>query len=121
MAQTGGAPIAYTLYDRYNSTVRAAHPVLLPFPSLTPAQLEAQNISLDALESFEEARFMEWNTKGQGYFLMQSTRVGIAHLLFRGLKRTILMLLVAAQHHRSSIARQSSRSARLDCRPVHPL
>lgn len=78
-----GAPVAYTLYDSYNHTVRAAHLVLLPFPSLTPAQLEAQNISLSPLEQFEEARFVEWSTIGQGYFLMQSTKVCLTDHLSR--------------------------------------
>lgn len=78
-----GAPVAYTLYDSYNCTVRAAHLVLLPFPSLTPAELEAQNISLSPLEQFEEARFVEWSTIGQGYFLTQSTKVRVTGYLSR--------------------------------------
>lgn len=78
-----GAPIAYTLYDRYNHTARAAHLILLPFPSLTPAQLEAQNISLSPLEQFEEARYSGWSTKGQGYFLMQSTKVRLPFIIMQ--------------------------------------
>lgn len=70
-----GAPVAYTLYNGYNHTTRAAHLVLLPFPSSTPAQLEAQNVSFAPLEQFEEAQYIKWSTKGQGYFLTQSTKV----------------------------------------------
>ena len=41
-----------------------------------PDQLAAENISLNTeLERFEEERFVEWSTTGNGYFIEQTTKV----------------------------------------------
>ncbi|UKZ58721.1 uncharacterized protein TrAtP1_000046 [Trichoderma atroviride] len=69
-----GAGIGYDLYDQYNATVRAAHLAFLPFLPLNSAQLDAQNITLNSLEAFEESVTTEWSTTGEGYFLEQTTK-----------------------------------------------
>ncbi|KAL7916674.1 Alpha/Beta hydrolase protein [Trichoderma velutinum] len=76
-----GCAVAYGLYDSYNTTVRATHLASLPFVPLTPDQLAAEDITLDALETFEEGSLMEWFTNGQGYFEQESTKpntIGLA-------------------------------------------
>ena len=71
-----GADVAYSLYDNFNSTVRAGHFAFIPFYPLTWDQLAAENISLNTeLERFEEERFAEWSTTGNGYFIEQTTKV----------------------------------------------
>ena len=74
-----GVGIAYTLYDNYNQSTRASHFTFIPFFPLTPAELAGRNITLSALEQFEEQRFSNWTTNGNGYFVEQSTEVGITH------------------------------------------
>ncbi|KAL4978213.1 alpha/beta-hydrolase [Aspergillus desertorum] len=76
-----GAGVAYSLYDQFNTTARAAHLAFLPFYPLNPAQLGAENITLSALEQFEEANTMEWSNSGEGYFIEQTTKantIGLA-------------------------------------------
>ncbi|RAL11837.1 epoxide hydrolase family protein [Aspergillus homomorphus CBS 101889] len=76
-----GAGVGYTLYDQYNTTVRAGHLAFLPFFPLTLDALAAQNIILSPLEAFEEANTMEWNNSGEGYFTEQTTKpntIGLA-------------------------------------------
>ncbi|KAJ6109403.1 hypothetical protein N7486_001638 [Penicillium sp. IBT 16267x] len=41
-----GSGIAYTLYDQWNTTARAAHLDFLPFYPLNPSELAAENITL---------------------------------------------------------------------------
>ncbi|KAL6874438.1 Alpha/Beta hydrolase protein [Trichoderma longibrachiatum] len=72
-----GCSVAYHLYSSYNSTVRAAQLVFLPFFPYTTDQLSDAGIALDELEQFEEGSFMEWYTNGQGYFLEQTTKESI--------------------------------------------
>ncbi|KAL6857303.1 Alpha/Beta hydrolase protein [Trichoderma novae-zelandiae] len=76
-----GCSVAYHLYSSYNTTVRAAQLVFLPFFPYTPDQLSDAGIALDELEQFEEESFMEWYASGQGYFQEQSTKpntIGLA-------------------------------------------
>ncbi|KAJ0419605.1 alpha/beta-hydrolase [Aspergillus carlsbadensis] len=77
-----GAGVAYSLYDRFNTTVRAAHLAFLPFLPLTSEQLAAENITLSSpLEEFEQAIAEEWTRSGSGYFVEQSTKpntIGLA-------------------------------------------
>lgn len=70
-----GAGIGYDLYDQYNTTVRAAHFAFLPFLALNSAQLKAQNITLNALEAFEQSVTTEWSNSGEGYFIEHTTKV----------------------------------------------
>ena len=71
-----GVGPSYSLYDNFNETTRAAHFTFIPFFPSTPEQLKSQGIKLkSALEKFEEQRFVEWSTKGNGYFAEQATKV----------------------------------------------
>ncbi|PON26666.1 hypothetical protein TGAM01_v204676 [Trichoderma gamsii] len=80
----GCAP-TYSLYDNFNTSVRAAHLAFLPFsaPS-SAADLAALNITLSSpLQQFEEQRSMDWATSGNAYFLEQTTKpntIGLALL-----------------------------------------
>lgn len=75
-----GGGVAYTLYDQFNTTVRAAHLAFLPFYPPTQEQLAAENITLSSLEEFEEGNTIEWNNSGLGYFVEQATKVSIYHV-----------------------------------------
>jgi pimeloyl-ACP methyl ester carboxylesterase len=70
-----GAGIAYSMYDQFNSTVRAVSLDFLPFHPYTSDQLAAENITLSPLEEFEQAAAIEWNNSGEGYFIEQTTKV----------------------------------------------
>lgn len=71
-----GAGPAYSLYDNFNSSTRAAHFAFLPFFPLSPDQLAAQNISLSSkLEQSEEQNFVNWAATGNAYFAEQATKV----------------------------------------------
>lgn len=82
-----GCSVAYHLYSSYNSTVRAAQLVFLPFFPYTTDQLSDAGIALDELEQFEEGSFMEWYTNGQGYFLEQTTKESIPSICLEGKPR----------------------------------
>ncbi|KAJ3541266.1 hypothetical protein NM208_g4128 [Fusarium decemcellulare] len=69
-----GAGIAYSAYDQFNQTVRAAHLVFLPFLGLTWEQLKDQNIVLSAGEEFAEQRLLDWQSSGNAYFLEHVTK-----------------------------------------------
>jgi pimeloyl-ACP methyl ester carboxylesterase len=76
-----GSAVAYSAYDSFSSHVRASHFAFLPFAAQDAAGLAALNITLDALETFEEARLEEWSTKGFAYFQQLSTEpntIGLA-------------------------------------------
>ena len=71
-----GSGVAYSLYDNFNASTRAAHFSFLPFNPLTRDQLAAQNISLtSSLEEAEERTMVEWASTGNGYFQEQLTKV----------------------------------------------
>lgn len=70
-----GAGIAYSMYDQFNTTVRALSLDFLPFHPYTADQLAAENITLSPLEEFEQAEAIEWNNSGDGYFFEQTTKV----------------------------------------------
>ncbi|RYP41967.1 hypothetical protein DL767_000598 [Monosporascus sp. MG133] len=71
---SNGAILAFTLYDEYNTTARAAHFPLMPFYSTTPDELALRDITLSPLEQHIHERSMEWTDKGTGYFLMHIYR-----------------------------------------------
>ncbi|UKZ69561.1 uncharacterized protein TrAtP1_010567 [Trichoderma atroviride] len=79
----GCAP-AYSLYDNFNTSTRAAHFSMLPFYPLSSTELAAQNITLSSpLQQFEQQRSMDWLTSGNAYFSEQTTRpntIGLALL-----------------------------------------
>ncbi len=70
-----GVGPAYSLYDNFNTSARAAHFTFLPFFPLTPDELAAKNITLTGLEQAEEHNFVTWTTVGNAYFLEQTTKV----------------------------------------------
>jgi hypothetical protein len=70
-----GSGIAYSMYDQFNTTVRALSLDFLPFHPYTSDQLAAENITLSSLEEFEQAEATEWNNSGEGYFVEQTTKV----------------------------------------------
>lgn len=70
-----GSGVAYSLYDQWNTTVRAAHLDFLPFYPLSSAELAAENITLTGLEEFEEDVTITWSNEGTGYFSEQTTKV----------------------------------------------
>lgn len=51
------------------------HGVFLPFFPPTTEQLVAENVTLTALEHSEHERYMEWSSKGNGYFVEQTFQV----------------------------------------------
>ncbi|KAJ6520447.1 Alpha/Beta hydrolase protein [Mycena sanguinolenta] len=63
-----GGAIGYSLYESFNTTVRAANFVLLPFVEPTPQDIADNNITLSALESVALQRAVDWLTVDQGYF-----------------------------------------------------
>lgn len=67
-----GSGIAYSLYNGFSSHVRASHFAFIPFFPPDFAGLAAQNITLDAAETFEETNVVTWSTKGNAYFLEQT-------------------------------------------------
>ncbi|KAJ5904191.1 alpha/beta-hydrolase [Penicillium tannophilum] len=76
-----GSGVAYTLYDQWNTTVRAAHLDFLPFYPLSSAELATENITLTGLEEFEEDVTITWSNEGTGYFSEQTTKpntIGLA-------------------------------------------
>lgn len=71
-----GAGPAFSLYNNFNASTRAAHFAFLPFFPLTPDQLAAQNITLaSSLEQSEELNFVDWVSTGNAYFAEQATKV----------------------------------------------
>jgi pimeloyl-ACP methyl ester carboxylesterase len=70
-----GSDIGYSMYDRFNTTVRAIHLNFLPFGPPTPEQIAARNITLTPGEAFAEQRGVDWATAGTGYFTEQVTKV----------------------------------------------
>ena len=72
-----GSFVAYSLYDNFNASVRAAHFTFLPFSPKSPSELAALNISLSPLETFEAEEAVIFNSVGTGYTVEQSTEVRI--------------------------------------------
>lgn len=70
-----GAAIAYTLYEDYTTTTRAAHFTFIPFFPPTAEEVAKMNISLTPLEEFMLQRSDEWAQTGNGYYLLQLTTV----------------------------------------------
>ncbi|KAJ7840011.1 Alpha/Beta hydrolase protein [Mycena leptocephala] len=76
-----GSAVAYSLYGSFNTTVRAAHLVFLPFFPPSAQDIAENNITLSDSQKVTEQRNIEWNTTGNGYFLEQSTKpndIGLA-------------------------------------------
>ncbi|KAJ6594431.1 Alpha/Beta hydrolase protein [Mycena capillaripes] len=76
-----GCGVAYSMYESFNTTVRAAHLVFLPFFPPSAQDLAANNITLSDIQKVTQQRNIEWNTTGLGYFLEQTTKpndIGLA-------------------------------------------
>ncbi|KAI8622896.1 alpha/beta-hydrolase [Xylariaceae sp. FL1651] len=68
-----GSGVGYSMYDQFNSTVRATHLNFLPFIP-DPGQIAALNISLSPGELFAQKRSSDWTAAGMGYFAEQATK-----------------------------------------------
>ncbi|KAJ6594446.1 Alpha/Beta hydrolase protein [Mycena capillaripes] len=76
-----GSAVGYSLYKSFNTTVRAAHFVFLPFPPPSDQDLAANNITLSETQKVSHQTFVEWSTTGIGYFIEQTTKpndIGLA-------------------------------------------
>ncbi|KAI0538354.1 Alpha/Beta hydrolase protein [Xylaria digitata] len=76
-----GSDIGYSMYDQFNTTVRALHLNFLPFGPPTPGDIAARNITLSPGEAVAEQRGVDWETAGNGYFIEQATKpntIGLA-------------------------------------------
>ncbi|KAL8987284.1 MAG: hypothetical protein Q9169_008714, partial [Polycauliona sp. 2 TL-2023] len=71
---SNGAVLTFSLYDKFNSTVRAAHFPLLPFYSSVPEEIAALEVDLSELEAFEHQRAMSWTENGTSYSSVQILR-----------------------------------------------
>ncbi|WAO88679.1 EHN domain-containing protein [Fusarium falciforme] len=69
-----GASVAYSAYDQFNQTVRAAHLVFLPFRGLTSEEIKDQGIALSAGEEFAQQRLLDWQSAGNAYSLQHATK-----------------------------------------------
>ncbi|VUC34859.1 unnamed protein product [Clonostachys rosea] len=76
-----GSGIAYTLYEQYPATIRAAHFSMIPFIPMLHDQLTADNITLSESEQFQAERFAKFAATGTGYFVTHTTKpttIGLA-------------------------------------------
>ena len=107
--------MGYSLYDRYSTSVRAAHFVFLPFAPPTRADLAANNVTLSAQGEFTYELSEIYSTKGYGYFQLQSTQVRVWFI------QATAVNSLSAKCHRVRVVGQSSRSIILDRREVYSL
>ncbi|KAJ7931181.1 Alpha/Beta hydrolase protein [Mycena leptocephala] len=70
-----GSAVGYSLYSGFNTTVRAAHFVFLPFLPPTPEQIAEDNITLSAIQKVTEQKTVDWTTTQFGYFIEQVNKV----------------------------------------------
>ncbi|KAK4034784.1 Alpha/Beta hydrolase protein [Parachaetomium inaequale] len=76
-----GSVVSYSLYETYNTSVRAAHFTMIPFYPLTAEQVAAQNITLSPAEQAQLDRWMEMVATGNAYYYVQTTKpntIGLA-------------------------------------------
>ncbi|KAJ7792316.1 Alpha/Beta hydrolase protein [Mycena olivaceomarginata] len=76
-----GSVVAYSLYSSFNTTVRAAHFVFLPFLPPSAEDIAASNITLSDIQKVTEHRVIEFNAIGNGYLIEQRTKpndIGLA-------------------------------------------
>ena len=76
-----GCAIGWSMYDAFNTTVRAAHFDFLPFPGPTPEEVAAANITLSAVGKVGTQRFVDFEAHHFSYFGEQSTEVRFSHNL----------------------------------------
>lgn len=109
---SNGAVLTFSLYDKFNTTTRAAHFPLLPFYSSIPEEIAALEIELSPLEQFEHERAMNWTLNGTSYSSVQILRVSQETIV--GGKLTSC----AAEHDIPRSVRQPCGAAGLDGREV---
>lgn len=68
--------MGYAQYGTYNTTVRAAHFVFIPFFPPLAQDIAENNISLSDDEKVTLQRTIDWNATGNNYFLEQAAKVG---------------------------------------------
>ncbi|KAJ7124411.1 Alpha/Beta hydrolase protein [Mycena epipterygia] len=76
-----GSAVAYSLYSSFNTTVRAAHFVVIPFLPPSAQEIADNNITLSGAQTVAEHRFTQWSAIGNGYFVEQETKpndIGLA-------------------------------------------
>ncbi|KAI0867394.1 Alpha/Beta hydrolase protein, partial [Hypoxylon argillaceum] len=61
-------------YDNFNTSVRAAHLLGVPFLPLSPDQFTSHNITLNEDEQFQEDVVIAFQASGSGYTIEQSTK-----------------------------------------------
>ncbi|KAL8785265.1 MAG: hypothetical protein Q9213_003469 [Squamulea squamosa] len=110
-----GAVLTFSLYDKFNTTTRAAHFPLLPFYSSIHEEIAALEIELSPLEQFEHERAMNWTFNGTSYASVQILRVSEQMTVRRKL------ISCAAEHDFPRFVRQHCGAAGLDGREVDPL
>ncbi|KAJ7356823.1 Alpha/Beta hydrolase protein [Mycena albidolilacea] len=76
-----GSSVAYSLYSSFNTTVRAAHFIFLPFFPPAAQDIAENNITLSDIQKVTEKRSIDWNMTGNGYYIEQTTKpndIGLA-------------------------------------------
>ncbi|KAJ7849806.1 Alpha/Beta hydrolase protein [Mycena olivaceomarginata] len=76
-----GSVLGYTLYSSFNTSVRAAHLVMIPFPSPSPEEIVANNITLSDVQKVAQQRAIDWSATNGGYYTEQTTKpndIGLA-------------------------------------------
>ncbi|KAJ6601056.1 Alpha/Beta hydrolase protein [Mycena vulgaris] len=76
-----GCVVGYSLYSFFNTTVRAAHFVFLPFFPPTAQDIAENNITLTDVQKVTEQRTIDWSTTGNGYRVEQANKpndIGLA-------------------------------------------
>ncbi|KAI1176688.1 alpha/beta-hydrolase [Nemania sp. FL0916] len=76
-----GCDVGYSLYEQFNTTVRALHLNFLPFAPRTPEEIAAMNFTLLPGEKVTEQRAADWEQSGNAYFSEQVTKpntIGLA-------------------------------------------
>ncbi|KAJ7136775.1 Alpha/Beta hydrolase protein [Mycena epipterygia] len=69
-----GSTVGYTLYESFNTTVRAAYFVFLPFFSPSAQEIVENNITLSDTQNVTEQRVIDWIATGDRYLVEQGTK-----------------------------------------------
>lgn len=70
-----GAMLSYSLYDNFNTTVRAVHLLAVPFFPFGLEDIANRNITLTPYQKFREDYFLNFQATGNAYNLEHSTKV----------------------------------------------
>ncbi|KAJ7795687.1 Alpha/Beta hydrolase protein [Mycena olivaceomarginata] len=76
-----GSDIGYHMYESFNTTVRAAHFVFLPFQPPSPQEIADKNITLSDVQKIALQHTVDWLATDQGYFQEQTFKpndIGLA-------------------------------------------